>query len=80
MKRGQRGDAGAAMLVMLVVFMGLWFWHGGMWHGGERGHMSGPAASGAREKSAMELLDEACVRGEITREEYLRRRADLLKR
>lgn len=79
MKFKQRGDAGAVMLVMLVVIMGIWFWHGGMWHGGERGHMSGPADSAVREKSAIELLDEAYVRGEITREEYLRKRDDLLK-
>lgn len=80
MKRKQRGDAGAAMLVLMVVLMGVWFWHSGMWHGGERGHMSSPASSMSQEKTALDLLDEAYARGDIAREEYLRRRDDLLKR
>ena len=67
--------AGAAMLVMMVVLMGVWFWHSG-----ERGHMSGPASSVTQEKTALDLLDEAYARGEIAREEYLRKRDDLLKR
>lgn len=80
MKRKQRGDAGATMLVMMVVLMGVWFWHSGMGRGGERGHMSGPASTVTQEKTALDLLDEAYARGEITRAEYLRRRDDLVKR
>ena len=78
MKRKQRGDAGVAMLVMMVVLMGAWFWHSGIGHGGGRGHMSGPAGTVTQEKTALDLLDEAYARGEITREEYLRKRADLV--
>ncbi len=76
MKRKQRGDAGAAMLVMMVVLMGVWIWHGG----DRSSHMSGPASSTTPEKTALDLLDEAYARGKIAREEYLRRRDDLLKR
>lgn len=80
MKRKQRGDGGAAMLVMMVVLMGVWFWHSGGGHGGGRGHMSGPASTVTQEKTALDLLDETYARGEIAREDYLRRRDDLLKR
>lgn len=80
MKNKQRGDAGVAMLVMMVVLMGVWFWHGGMEHGGERGHLSEPARSMTPEKPALELLDAAYARGEITREQYLRRRDGLSRR
>lgn len=80
MKRKQRGDAGAAMLVLMVVLMGVWFWHSGTWHGGERGHMSRPANSVSQEKTALDLLDEAYARGDIEREEYLRKRQDLMQR
>lgn len=80
MKRKQRGDAGAAMLVLMVVLMGVWFWHSGMGRGGERGHVSGPASTTTQDKTALDLLDDAYARGEIAREEYLRKRDDLLKR
>ncbi|MBI5752140.1 MAG: SHOCT domain-containing protein [Hydrogenophilales bacterium] len=77
-KHYQKGDAGAAMLIVMVVLMIGFFWHGGMGHGGDRGgHMS---AAGAAAKSPLDLLDETYARGEIGREEYLRRREDLLKR
>lgn len=77
-RRYQKGDAGATMLVVMVVLMIAFFWHGGMGHGGERGgHMS---EAGATAKSALDMLDETYARGEIGREEYLRKREDLLKR
>lgn len=79
MKREQRGDAGLTMLVIMVVFMGVWFWHGGG-HGGGRGHMPVPVTTVSQEKTALDLLDEAYARGDIAREEYLRKRDDLLKR
>lgn len=80
MKHRQRGDAGAAMLVMMVVIMGVWFWHSGMWHGGQRGHMSAPVSATSPEKSALEQLDEAYAQGKINREEYLQKREDLMRR
>ena len=69
MRRYQKGDAGAAMLaVMLVVMVG--FWLGGMWQGGDRaGHMSGTYGADKAGKTALELLDEAYARGETGREE-----------
>lgn len=84
MKRSQRGDAGAAMLVMMVVMMIGFLWYGGMKHGG-MGHGAGsdhksdtPASEAA--KSPLDMLDEAYARGEIGRDEYLRKREDLLRR
>ena len=69
----QKGDAGAAMLIVMVVLM-----IGFVWHGGDRGgHMS---TAGEAVKSPLDTLDEAYARGEIGREEYLRKREDLLKR
>jgi uncharacterized membrane protein len=79
-KHGQQGDAGAALLVIMVVLMGVWFWHGDRWHSGERSHMSGPTSTTTQEKTALDLLDEAYARGDIAREEYLRKRDDLLRR
>lgn len=66
------------MLVMMVVLMVGWFWYGGPGHGGD--HMSGQRQATPAEKTPLDLLDEAYARGQITREEYLQRRADLLKR
>lgn len=67
------------MLVMMVVLMVGWFWYGGPGrHGGD--HMGGQQQAIPAEKTPLELLDAAYARGEITREEYLQRRADLLKR
>jgi putative membrane protein len=71
-RRYQKGDAGAAMLVMMVVVMlGALFWHD------RGGHMQEAPGVERTEKTAQELLDEAYARGQITREEYLRKRADL---
>lgn len=84
MKRYQKGDAGAAMLVMMLVMLAVgWWWSGhmGMGHGGDRaGHASEAPSAERTEKTALELLDEAYARGEIARDEYLRKREDLLKR
>jgi len=80
-KHYQRGEAGVAMLVVMVALMIGFFWHGGAGHGGDRGsHMSSGAPTGTATKSPLDLLDETYARGEVSREEYLRRREDLLKR
>lgn len=51
------------------------------WHGGDSGgHMSGGYRAEQPGKTALELLDEAYARGEIGREEYLRKREDLMRR
>lgn len=76
----QKGDAGVAMVVMMVVLMVGVFWYGGMGHGDRGGHMSDAPSAERTEKTALELLDEAYARGEITREEYLGKREDLLRR
>lgn len=77
-KHYQRGDAGVAMVIVMVVLMIGFFWHGDMGHGGDRaGHMS--TASDAA-KLPLDTLDETYARGEIDREEWQRKRADLLKR
>ena len=38
---------------------------------------SGESGNAARPKSALEILDEEYARGNVEREEYLRRKADL---
>ena len=77
-KHYQRGDAGVAMVVVMVAMMIGFLWHGGMGHGGDRaGHL---ATAGEAAKSPLDTLDEAYARGEIGREEYRRKREDLLKR
>ena len=77
----QRGDAGVAMLVVMVALMIGFFWHGGMGHGGDRGsHMSSGAPVSTVAKSPLDLLDEAYARGEVSRDDYLRKREDLLRR
>lgn len=80
-KHDQKGDAGAAMLVVMVVLMIGFFWYQGMGHGGGRGgHMSGAPPAAETAKSPLDLLDEAYARGDISRDEYLRKREDLLRR
>ena len=75
----------ATMLVMMAVFaVGWWiFGRGGMGHGnmgrdGDRADRV-PRAS-VTGKTALDLVDEAYARGEISREEWQRKRADLLDR
>ena len=80
MKRYQRGDAGAAMLaVMLIMVLGFGWW-GGMHGGGRAGHMPGDAHTTVQEKTVIEQLDDAYAQGKIGREEYLQKRDDLLRR
>ncbi|MEK9134532.1 MAG: SHOCT domain-containing protein [Pseudomonadota bacterium] len=77
-KHYQRGDAGVAMVVVMVVMMIGFLWHGGMGHGGDRaGHLSTASETA---KSPLDTLDAAYARGEIGREEYLRKREDLMRR
>ena len=71
----QKGEAGAAMLVLMVVLMAGWLWRSG----DHAGHMSGTTSAARTEKTALEFLDEAYARGEIARDEYLRKRGDLMK-
>ncbi|MCK9530637.1 MAG: SHOCT domain-containing protein [Gammaproteobacteria bacterium] len=71
-RRYQKGEVVAAMVVIMVVMM-LAFWQGGM----RGGHMSAPAPTERTEKTALDLLEEAYARGEISREEYLQKREDL---
>ena len=66
----------AMLVVMLVVVVGALSWHG---HDGD-GHMRESPSAQSRDKTAQELLDEAYARGEITREEYLRKREDMKPR
>jgi len=76
MKRYQRGDAGATMVVVMLLMALGFFWWGGM-HGGGGGHMGEDRRAARMENKALERLDEAYARGEVSREEYLQRRADL---
>ena len=58
------------ILVLAVVIAAVVLvvrWAGGPW----------PGAVGQRERSPLDLLKERYARGEIDREEYMRRRADL---
>lgn len=75
-KHYQKGDAGVAMLVVMVALMIGFFWHGG----DRSGHMSAVSPAGATAKSPLDTLDEAYARGDIGREEYLRKREDLMRR
>lgn len=73
-KHSQKGEAALVMVVLMVAVMagGMWFSNKGygghhqMWHG-----------AAAQSESALEILDKAYARGEIGREEYLRKREDL---
>lgn len=62
-KHYQKGDAGVAMLVVMVAMMIGFFWHGGD-HGS---HMSSGEPTGTVAKSPLDLLDETYARGEISR-------------
>ena len=75
-KHYQQGDAGVAMLVVMVALMIGFFWHGG----DRDSQMSSGASTSTAAKSPLELLDETYARGEVSHEDYLRRREDLLKR
>lgn len=63
-------------MAVLIVTVGL-IPGCGLRHGGDFGHMSDGYRTEQSEKTALDLLDEAYARGEITREEYLRKREDL---
>lgn len=65
-----------AMLVVMVALMIGFFWHGG----DRGGHMTSVSPASETAKSPLDLLDEAYARGEIGREEYLRKREDLMRR
>ncbi len=63
----QRGDAGVAMLVVMVAMM-----IGFFWRGGDRGsHMVSRVPAGAVETSSSDLPDESHVRDEVSPAEYL---------
>lgn len=72
--RNQRGDAGVAMLVLMAVVV--LAWAGGMHRDG---HWQGETSAQQAPKAALELLDERYARGDLTREEYLQKREDLLR-
>jgi len=46
----------------------------------DAGHSSSVPSASQPEKTPLDLLDEVYARGEISREEYFRKREDLLKR
>lgn len=78
-KKYQKGDAGATMLVVMVVMMLGFFGYQGM-HS-DAGHSSSvPSSASQQEKTPLDLLDEMYARGDISREDYFRKREDLLKR
>ncbi|MCO6412267.1 MAG: SHOCT domain-containing protein [Thiogranum sp.] len=62
------------LVLMLVMVLGFAWW--GSMNGS--GHMSSSPPAQERVRTALELLDEAYARGEITREEYLQKREDLM--
>jgi len=78
LKRYQKGDAGAMIVVVMVVMMLGFFGYQGM--GAGDGHHSSTPNASQQEKTALDLLDEVYARGEISREDYLLKREDLLKR
>jgi len=80
LRRFQKGDVGTAMVIVMVVVMAIGFFSPWGMHGGGRdGHMSATPPVAEANRSALDLLDEQYVRGEISREEYLRKREDLMK-
>jgi putative membrane protein len=58
---------------MVIAFFSPWGMHGG----GRDGHKSATPPVAEANRSALDLLDEKYARGEISREEYLRKREDL---
>jgi len=86
-KKFQKGDAGVtAMVVIMVVVLGFFGFQGMHSGNGNQGMHSGNGNYGSvdgtsqQEKTPQDLLDEIYARGEISREEYLIKREDLLKR
>jgi uncharacterized membrane protein len=77
LKKHQQGDAGTTLVIVMVVMMLGFFGYQGMWAG--EGHHSRAADASQQEKTPLDLLDEMYVRGEISREEYFRKREDLLE-
>jgi putative membrane protein len=80
LQRFQKGDVGTAMVVVMVVVVVIGFFSPWGMHGGGRDSrmFATPPATEA-DRSALDLLDEKYARGEISREEYLRKREDLTK-
>ncbi len=78
LKRYQQGDAGVTMVIVMVVMMLGFFGYKGM-HSGD-GHSATVSSSSPKEKTAFDILDEEYARGEISREEYINKREDLLMR
>lgn len=66
------------MVVVMVIMMLGFFGYQGMQSG--NGHHGSVADTNQLEKTPHDLLDEVYARGEISREEYLRKSEDLLKR
>ena len=80
LRRYQEGDVGTAIVVMMVAVMVIGFFSPWGMHGGGRdGHMSATPLAAEANRPALDLLDEKYARGEIPREEYLRKREDLTK-
>jgi putative membrane protein len=80
LRRLQKGDVGTAMVVVMAVVVVIGFFSPWGMHGGGRdGHMPATPPAAEANRSALDLLDEQYVRGEISREEYLRKREDLTK-
>jgi putative membrane protein len=70
----------ALAVVLLMSYSGRHgYYHHHPWPGyGEGGSAHGLQTGGAATKTPLELLDERYARGEIEREDYLRRKQDLL--
>jgi putative membrane protein len=78
LRRFQKGDVGIAMVVVVAVVMVIAFFSPWGMHGGRRdSHLSATPPAAEANRSALDLLDEKYAQGEISREEYLRKREDL---